>query len=94
MYYPDYYVTAYDAFYVIIFILVFLFLPAIISGSMANNRTVAVVPWVLLSLVLSFVAPVLLGVMYQTPRKVAMRRKAIEVEYDNMYNKPMPKLPQ
>ena len=50
-------VTANDAF-MIVFIN---FLPAIISGSMANNREIAVAPWVLLSLVLSFIAPILLG---------------------------------
>lgn len=87
MNYLIYYVTAYDAFYMIVFILLFTFLPAIISGNMANNREIAVVPWVLLSLALSFIAPILLGVVYQTPHKVAMRRKAIEVEYDNMCNK-------
>ena len=86
MYYSNYFPTELTIFLLLVIVIV----PMIMCIFMANNRTVAVVPWVLLSLVLSFVAPVLLGVMYQTPRKAAMRRKAIEMEYDNMYNKKTP----
>ena len=86
MYYPDYYFPP----ELIYLLLVIVIVPMVVCVYMAQNRNIAVVPWVLLSLVLWFVAPILMGMMYQTPRKAAMRRKAIEMEYDNMYNKKTP----